>query len=226
MVTPRSPDSNCPLASAAFDHGGDSDGPHIDAFILDLSMKRIEIVSCRSHGRANTAHERRPESKGLGGPLDEIVKRARVSPGTLYNRFANREAIIDAVLPELAKRRFEALVEMSERQSSSWSRLATYVEQTCLQQEQDPLLNDVVSRRHPESRELRAVCDRALSYGESLLREAQKEGQSIVEFGREDLFFLFWSHGLSVRNEEGNAATRRRFFSRALSTLRRTDEGG
>lgn len=166
------------------------------------------------------------ESKGLGVPLDEIVKEAGVSPGTLYNRFANREAIIDAVLPELAERRFEALVEITERQSGSWMRFATYVEQTCLQQEQDPLLNDVVSRRYPESRELREVCDRALSFGESLLREAQKDGQAIVEFGREDLFFLFWSHGLSVRNEEGNSATRRRFFNRALTTLRRTDKGG
>ena len=39
-------------------------------------------------------------AKGLDAPLDEIARRAGVSPGTLYHRFATREALIEAAMHE------------------------------------------------------------------------------------------------------------------------------
>jgi len=39
-------------------------------------------------------------AKGLDAPLDEIARRAGVSPGTLYHRFATREALIEAAMQE------------------------------------------------------------------------------------------------------------------------------
>jgi len=38
--------------------------------------------------------------KGLDAPLDEIVRRAGVSPGTLYNHFSTREGLIEAAMQE------------------------------------------------------------------------------------------------------------------------------
>jgi AcrR family transcriptional regulator len=37
---------------------------------------------------------------GIDVPLDEIAKRARVGPGTLYRHFPNRDALIEAVYRE------------------------------------------------------------------------------------------------------------------------------
>ena len=39
-------------------------------------------------------------AKGLDAPLDEIARRAGVSPGTLYHRFATREALIEAAMQQ------------------------------------------------------------------------------------------------------------------------------
>ncbi len=39
----------------------------------------------------------------MDAPLEEIAATAGVSAGTLYNRFGGRDALIDAVMPDLVE---------------------------------------------------------------------------------------------------------------------------
>src|SRR6266545_4775094 len=69
--------------------------------------------------------------RGLGAPLEAIAARAGVSVGTLYNRFGDRQALIDAVIPALAAAQLRRVVERASAGASPWERFATFVETIC-----------------------------------------------------------------------------------------------
>jgi AcrR family transcriptional regulator len=137
--------------------------------------------------------------RGLGAPLEAIAERAGVSVGTLYNRFGDREALIDAVIPALAAAQFRLVVERASAGDSPWVRFATYVEQICELQANDPILNDAVSDRFLEAEQLKAVCDEAFAYAGQLIEAAQRDGSLRSDFTTRDLYSVFLSSSALVR---------------------------
>lgn len=131
--------------------------------------------------------------RGLDCPLEEIARRAGVSPGTVYNRFGSREALIDAVIPDLAEVKLAGAVEKAGRFCDPWDRFRTYVEAISELMAADPALSDVVTRRHDDSPRLREVCAESFGHAHVLLRSAQKAGSLRADFRPEDLSLLFAS---------------------------------
>jgi AcrR family transcriptional regulator len=143
--------------------------------------------------------------KGLHAPLEEIAKRAGVSTGTLYNRFGSREALIDAVMPEIAKDALHEVVERALACEDPWEGFAGYVEDVSRLQASDPALNDVVSRRY-EAERLAVVCRVTEDRERQLIERAQRAGVLRADFTREDmLLFIFWSTAMLVRHTADTA---------------------
>ncbi|MFE2431289.1 TetR/AcrR family transcriptional regulator [Streptomyces sp. NPDC059373] len=141
--------------------------------------------------------------RGLGAPLEEIAQRAGVSIGTLYNRFATREALIDAVIPELVTPRLEAAAEHARACADPWEGFVLYVEEIGEMQAGDPALNDIVSRRFPYTARLMEVCDQQIAQTKQLVERAQHHGSLRPDFVPEDLPLLIWSNAAMIHAAGG-----------------------
>lgn len=149
---------------------------------------------------AELFHER-----GLDIPLEDIAARAGVSTGTLYNRFGSREALIDAVMPDLVAAKVDTAIRRAYACADPWEGFVLYVEQLCELQATDPALNDAVSRRFPDAEQLTALCDAQLDSARQLIVNAQRNGSLRSDFTAEDLPYLFWSTSMIVRATGGVA---------------------
>ncbi|MFF9458583.1 TetR/AcrR family transcriptional regulator [Streptomyces flaveolus] len=155
--------------------------------------------------------------RGLDCPLEEIARRAGVSPGTVYNRFGSREALIDAVVPDLAGAKLADAVENACRGRDPWERFRAYVEAISELMAADPALSDVVTRRHDDSPRLRDICAESFGHAHVLLRNAQRAGSLRADFRPEDLSLLFGSVAALARTSPG---TWRRLLGFVLDGLR------
>lgn len=143
--------------------------------------------------------------RGLSTPLEDIATRAGVSTGTLYNRFGSREALIDAVMPELASARLTHLLDRVREHPDPWRRFAAYVEGMAALQAEEPALNDLLSRRFPSATELTRICDEALAEGARLVEDAKRHGSLRADFTIGDLAIALWCNGQLVRVTRGAA---------------------
>src|SRR5690242_12509208 len=75
---------------------------------------------------------------GLEVPIEEIARRAGVSPGTVYNRFGGRDALIDSVMPDLLEARVQEALRRAEAEPDPWAAFALYVTLLCELQATDP----------------------------------------------------------------------------------------
>jgi len=139
-------------------------------------------------------------AKGLDAPLDEIARAAGVSIGTLYNRFGSREALIDAVVPDVAGARLRALGADVAALPTARERLVTFVRGMIDLQCDDPALNDAMMRRYPDATALLEVCEVSTALGRELVREAHAEGCLSPTFTETDLISLLWMAGTLSRS--------------------------
>lgn len=137
--------------------------------------------------------------RGLDCPLDEIARRAGVSPGTLYHRFGTREALIDAVVPELAAEQLDTAVQYAEANSDPWERFARYVEKISTMMASDSALSDAVTRRYDDTPRLSAVCTEAFDRAWTYAEQAQEAGQLRADFVTGDFILLFTANAAHAR---------------------------
>lgn len=95
-----------------------------------------------------------------------------MSIGTLYNRVGSREALIDAVVPDIARTRIERVLADALAGEDEWERARRYLVGLLEMQIADPALSDAISRAHDDSPQLAAVCSGALDAGARLLAAA------------------------------------------------------
>jgi AcrR family transcriptional regulator len=159
------------------------------------------------------------QERGLNTPLEEIARRAGVSVGTLYNRFGSREALIDAVVPTLAKSKLDPVMEHARAGTDPWERFARYITGLGEMQISDPALSDVIASAYPDgSVELHAVCDAALGEGARLIEAAHAAGMLRPEFGGDDLATLLIANAALIPASGPEAS--RRMFGFLLDGLR------
>jgi AcrR family transcriptional regulator len=152
---------------------------------------------------------------GVNVPLDEIARRARVSIGTLYNRFPTRGHLIDAVFAD----RVEASVRIAEQalaMDDPWPGVVFLLEQTCELQAVDLGYNDVVSRAIPLSSATEETRSRGYQLMKQVITRAQGAGVLRADITLEDLAFVIWGHARTV---EATAAIAPRAWRRHLAIM-------
>ena len=138
----------------------------------DAERNRLLILSA-----ARTVFAQR----GLEASLDEVAREAGLGVGTLYRRFANREALIEALFADGIDT-ISRLIDQCLAESRAWDGLRTFMASMLELQCGDKGLRDVMlSRRAPAPDEdlLRMRIQPAL---DALVERAQQQGDL-----REDL---------------------------------------
>jgi AcrR family transcriptional regulator len=156
-------------------------------------------------------------AKGLDASLNEIARAAGVSVGTLYNRFGSREGVIDAVIPEIAARKLQALAGQVMARPTPRERLQAFIDGMIETQQSNPALNDAILRRFPDASALIGVCDRTADFGRQLVRDAHADGSLATSFTEDDLIALLWMAG-TASSEPSAPAAWRRILERALDS--------
>lgn len=127
--------------------------------------------------------------QGIDVPLDRIARAAGVSIGTLYNNFADRGALLDAVLPErLAE--LERLAEESARATDPWAGFTGFLEAMFAGQARNRAVNEAMARGPLGDVDLMAECGRAGSAVRSVLDRAHETGVVRDDFAHDDLAAL------------------------------------
>jgi AcrR family transcriptional regulator len=131
--------------------------------------------------------------RGVDVAMEEIARRASVGVGTLYRRFADREALIRAVFHETYQV-VEAEMRAALAESpTGWDALMRIMRQSAWLhvsvQAKSPLVTAVV-KADPSTSELR---ERVLDMLDEVVRRAQGEGSLRRDVGAGDLAVLFMS---------------------------------
>ncbi|QIG43918.1 helix-turn-helix transcriptional regulator [Nocardioides anomalus] len=135
---------------------------------------------------------------GIDVPLEDIARRAGVSPGTIYHRFGSREGLTDAVVADVAAEKLATAVAATAG-ATPWERFSSYVFALGAAQAADPTFNAIVARRHPESVALREVTSQAVAHAAPLMEAAQADGTLRDDVSGEDLDRLIWLNAQAVR---------------------------
>jgi AcrR family transcriptional regulator len=154
--------------------------------------------------------------QGLSAPLEEIARRAGVSVGTLYNRIGSREALIDAVIPELVRSNLDQVEHHALATEDPWERVERYFNGLLEMQIADPALSDAIARSHQGSPDVVSACERALDDGAQLLEAAR--GGAGPAFGRDDVGAKLVANAALIRQGGSDAA--RRIVAVLLAGLR------
>jgi AcrR family transcriptional regulator len=158
---------------------------------------------------------------GLEAPLEQIARQAGVGIATLYRRFPNRAALLDAVLSDNLQAHLDA-AEQALATDDPWEGFASYLEQSCRLQAADRGLNDVMSMRFPRATATEAAKTRLYELVGQVVDRAQQSGQLRADLTLEDLVFLNWANTriLPAVRAAGAPDAWRRYLAQLLDGFR------
>ncbi|MFH9863871.1 TetR/AcrR family transcriptional regulator [Streptomyces sp. NPDC017202] len=131
--------------------------------------------------------------QGLDCPLEEIARRAGVSPGTIYHRFGGRAGLVDAVAPQVAAEKVSAVIDAAEGEETAWGRFTAYVEGLSMLGSSDAVLREALTGCSEPTPSVHEVCRQGLERGFRLIEEARRDGALRADFGPDDLHPLLLS---------------------------------
>ncbi|WP_053112526.1 TetR/AcrR family transcriptional regulator [Kitasatospora sp. MY 5-36] len=126
--------------------------------------------------------------RGPDAPLDAVVRRAGVGPGTLYRRFPDREALVRALVTDLLARLGEAAREARRVEADPWQALRRFVHAAADLRMGAAIV--VLLERLVVDEELVAVRRGTVEAVEDLLRAAREAGRLRPDVGMGDLVLL------------------------------------
>ncbi|WP_327679108.1 TetR/AcrR family transcriptional regulator [Kitasatospora sp. NBC_00458] len=126
--------------------------------------------------------------RGPDAPLDAVVRRAGVGPGTLYRRFPDREALVRALVTDLLTRLAAAAVRAREEEADPYRALRRFVHAAADLRMGAAIV--VLLERLVVDEELAAARSGAVSAVGDLLRAAQDAGRLRADVGMGDLVLL------------------------------------
>lgn len=130
--------------------------------------------------------------RGLDASLEEIAHRAGVSIGTLYNRFPDRYALIDAVLLDRMQESLR-IGRDALTAPDAWAGFVSYLEGVCALQARDRGVVDVIARKQPRTPHVEAACEEGFVQARELIERAQRDGHLRADFTVSDLVTLLWA---------------------------------
>ena len=157
---------------------------------------------------------------GLEASMDDVARAAGVGAGTLYRRFATKEALLDAILGEVLERYHTLSIE-ALREDDAFAGLELLLEQTARLQLENRAFLDVIALRLRDEPRLAAARERVRPLIEQLVANAQAQGTLRADLAPADVQVLVWELGRVVETTGGLAPELwRRYLALALDGLR------
>jgi AcrR family transcriptional regulator len=157
---------------------------------------------------------------GLDVTLDDIAHHAGVGVGTVYRRFADREALIEALFEVRMKAELQRLRD-ALADPDPWHGLITFVEGVCALIASDRGMRQVMLSSAYGQGEVAHCRDEFGMLGEQLVGRVKATGAVRADFEVTDVFVLFLLIG-SVTDFAGEVAPQlwRRYFDIMIDGLR------
>jgi len=133
--------------------------------------------------------------RGLDASLDEIAAHAGVGVGTVYRRFPEKEALIDALFEDKIDRAV-ALADDALEIEDPWVALTTFMRGMCRMQAEDRGFKDALLGRDRGRERVAAARGRIEPRAVKLLARAQEAGVVRADLGAFDVPMLHLCVGL------------------------------
>ena len=184
-----------------------------------MSQKRPRADALRNRERVLAVAEAVFAEEGLGVPIDEIAKRAKLGVGTLYRHFPTKEALFAAIVVGRVERVVAealALALADDPGAAFFGFIGRLVDEGLAKKDfVDALAGSGVDIAHIDG--AKADFRRALA---ALLRRAQRAGAVRPDVGAGEVVALVAGlHTASLR--AGDARTKRRLLAVVCDGLRR-----
>ena len=128
--------------------------------------------------------------RGLDATLDEVAREAGLGVGTVYRRFPNRDALIDALFVDGIEG-VTRIIDQAVAKPRAWDGLRHFMSSMLELQCQDKGLRDVMlSRRGPDPDEYDVLRDRIKPPLYELVRRAQQDGDLRTDLSATDIGVL------------------------------------
>jgi AcrR family transcriptional regulator len=144
--------------------------------VADDAQRPLRADAERNRQRILAAAAELFAERGLDVPLEDIAARAGVGIGTLYRRFPERDALLDALFDDKL-REIEALALEALRIADPWEAFERFMRGMCAMHAADRGLKEaMLNDREGGGERARRARDTIAPLGEMLLRRAQEAG--------------------------------------------------
>lgn len=147
------------------------------------------------------AHEVFAE-QGLRASLDDVARRAGVGVGTVYRRFADKEALVEALF-EIRVGRIIDIAERAVSMQSGWDGLVRFLCEVSAVQAGDRGLREIALSTGFGRSRVAVLRSRVASAVEQLVTRAQAEGGLRPEITGNDIPLLLLMVGEVAQNAQG-----------------------
>jgi AcrR family transcriptional regulator len=155
--------------------------------------------------------------RGVEVGFDEIARAAGVGVGTVYRRFPDRDALIDAVFAD----RLEEIVAIpvaAIELADPWESVVQFCERSIVQQQRDRGLGQVLTQSDRGRERILAIKERMEVAVGALLRRAQEAGAVRPDLDGLDLALM--THLLSRLSVSTGEEVWRRYLAMFLDSIR------
>jgi AcrR family transcriptional regulator len=150
------------------------------------STRPLRADAERNRARILAAASEVFAERGLDVSLDDIAARAGVGVGTVYRRFPDKDALIDALFEDKIDRAV-ALADASLEIEDPWEGFTTFMRGMCRMQAQDRGFKDALLLRGPGRERVAAARERIAPRAIKLLTRAQEAGAVRSDLGPFDV---------------------------------------
>ncbi|MCW3014377.1 MAG: transcriptional regulator, TetR family [Solirubrobacterales bacterium] len=124
--------------------------------------------------------------RGLGASLDDIAHHAGVGVGTVYRRFPDKDALIDALFEQRLEE-FTAMALAALDNPDPWEGLTAFLEQAAGMQASDRGLKELLINSPHGRQRITSVRDRITPLVNEVVARAQESGALRADIGHQDL---------------------------------------
>ncbi|MEU1472487.1 helix-turn-helix domain-containing protein [Streptomyces sp. NPDC005761] len=163
---------------------------------------------------------------GLGAPMREVARRARIGPATLYRHFPTKQALIVETFAE-QRRACHAAIRDALADSDPWHGFRTLVERICELHAHSRGFADAFMTAYPEAIDFAADRERTAQAVAELARRAQETGQLHPGFVVDDLILMLMAHRcVQDAPRAARLTASRRFAAYMIEAFRAAPETG
>ena len=156
---------------------------------MGVSERPLRADAERNRRRILDVARRLFAERGLSITLDDVAREAGLGVGTVYRRFASREALVEALFEE----RMDEIVAIADEAlelADPWEALTTFLERTMMLQATDRGLKELVLGSSEGRDRVIRMRARMRPRAEALVRRAQEAGALRADFAPQDLPLL------------------------------------